>query len=89
MGLVCVPEGCVHWDIQVIIAEEVGIIRNFMDDRRRVVRLGTWQWATSSMVACLLISTLGLGDCQSPRHSVFPRVAALPAIGLRSSLVIV
>ena len=46
MGLVCVPEGCVEWDIQVSIAEEVGIIRNVMDDRRRVVRLGTWQWAT-------------------------------------------
>ena len=38
--LVCVPKGCVEWDIQVIIAEEVGIIRNDMDDRRRVVRLG-------------------------------------------------
>ena len=46
MGLVCVPEGCAEWDIQVIIAEEVGIIRNGMDDRRRVVRLGLWQWAT-------------------------------------------
>ena len=46
MGLVCVPEGCVEWDIQVIIAEEVGIIRNGMDDRRRVVRLGPWQWVT-------------------------------------------
>ena len=46
MGLVCVPEGCVEWDIQVIIAEEVGIIRNGMDDRRRVVQLGPWQWAT-------------------------------------------
>ena len=40
MGLVCVPEGCVEWDIQVSIAEEVGIIRDDMDDRRRVVRLG-------------------------------------------------
>ena len=38
MGLVCVPEGCVQWDIQVSIAEEVGIIRDVMDDRRRVVR---------------------------------------------------
>ena len=46
MGLVCVPEGCVGWDIQVIIAEEVGIMRNDMDDQRRVVRLGPWQWAT-------------------------------------------
>ena len=46
MGLVCVPEGCVEWVIQVSIAEEVGIIRNGMDDRRRVVRLGPWQWAT-------------------------------------------
>ena len=45
-GLVCVPEGGVEWDIQVSIAEEVGIIRNVMDDRRRVVRLGPWQWAT-------------------------------------------
>ena len=40
------PEGCAEWDIQVSIAEEVGIIRNVMDDRRRVVRLGPWQWAT-------------------------------------------
>ena len=30
----------------VIIAEEVGIIRNGMDDQRRVVRLGPWQRAT-------------------------------------------
>ena len=44
--LVCVPEGSVGWDIQVIIAEEVGIIRNDMDDRRRIERLGPWQWAT-------------------------------------------
>ena len=42
MGLVCVPEGSVGWDMQVIIAEEVGIMRNDMDDRRRVVRLGPW-----------------------------------------------
>ena len=46
MGLVCVPESCVEWYIQVSIAEEVGIIRNDMDDRRRVVWLGPWQWAT-------------------------------------------
>ena len=46
MGLVCVPEGCVDWYIQVSIAEEVGIIRNDMEDRRRVVRLDPWQWAT-------------------------------------------
>ena len=47
MGLVCVPEGCVEWDIQVSIAGEVGIIiRNEMDDRHRVERLGPWQWAT-------------------------------------------
>ena len=46
MGLVCVPEGCVEWDMQVSIAGEVGIIRNDMDDRGRVVRLGPWQWAT-------------------------------------------
>ena len=42
----CVPEGCVEWDIQVSIAEEVGIIRDDMDDRRRVVRYGPWRWAT-------------------------------------------
>ena len=46
VGLVCVPEGCVEWDIQVSIVEEVGIIRNVMDDRLRVVWLGPWQWAT-------------------------------------------
>ena len=46
VGLVCVPEGCVEWDIQVIIAEEGGIIRNDMDDQRRVVRLGPRQRAT-------------------------------------------
>ena len=40
MGLLCVPGGSVRWDIQVIIAEEVGIIRNDMDDQRRVERLG-------------------------------------------------
>ena len=28
MGLVCVPEGCVEWYIQVSIAEELGINRN-------------------------------------------------------------
>ena len=36
----CVPEGCVEWDMQVCIAGEVVIIRNDMDDRRGVVRLG-------------------------------------------------
>jgi len=46
MGLVCVPEGGVEWDMQVCIAEEVGIIRNVMDDRRRVGRWGPWQWIT-------------------------------------------
>ena len=40
VGLVCVPEGGVECDIQVITADEVVIIRNDMDDRRRVVRLG-------------------------------------------------
>ena len=45
-GLVCVPEGSVGWDIQVIIAEEVSIMRNDMDDRRRVVRWGPWQRTT-------------------------------------------
>ena len=38
MGLVCVLEGGVEWDIQVCIAEEVGIIRNIMGDQRRVGR---------------------------------------------------
>ena len=38
MWLVCVPEGSVEWDMQVFTAEEVGIIRNVMDDRRRVGR---------------------------------------------------
>ena len=42
----CVPEGGVEWDIQVIIAEEGGIIRNDMDDQRRVVRWGPRQRAT-------------------------------------------
>ena len=42
MGLVCVPEGSIGCDIQVIIAEKVGIIRNDMDDQRRVERLGPW-----------------------------------------------
>ena len=46
MGLVCVPKGSVGWDMQVITAEEVGIIRNVMDDRRRVGRWGPWQWIT-------------------------------------------
>ena len=46
MGLVCVPEGGVGWDMQVYIAEKVGIIRNVMDDRRRVGRWGPWQWIT-------------------------------------------
>jgi hypothetical protein len=45
MGLVCVPEGSVGWDMQVITADEVGIIRNDMDDRRSVERWGPWQWA--------------------------------------------
>ena len=38
MGLVCVPEGGVEWDMRVCITEEVGIIENVMDDRRRVGR---------------------------------------------------
>jgi hypothetical protein len=46
IGLICVPEGSVGWDIQVIIAEKVGIMRNDMDDRRRVVRWGPWQRTT-------------------------------------------
>jgi hypothetical protein len=45
-GLVCVPESGVEWDMQVYIAEEVGIIRNVVDDRRRVGRLSPWQWIT-------------------------------------------
>ena len=44
--LVCVPEGSVECDMQAYIAEEVGIIRNVMDDRRRVGRWGPWQWIT-------------------------------------------
>ena len=51
VGLVYVSEGCVEWDIQISIAEEVGIIRNVIDDRLRVVRLGPWQWATSSLTS--------------------------------------
>jgi hypothetical protein len=43
MGLVCVPEGSVEWDMQVLTSEEVGIISNVMNDRRRVGRLGLWQ----------------------------------------------
>ena len=43
MGLVRVPEGSGGCDIQVSMAEEVGIIRNDMDDQRRVERLGPWQ----------------------------------------------
>ena len=46
MGLVCVPEGSVEWDMQFYIAEEVDIIRNVMDDQRRVGHLGPWQWIT-------------------------------------------
>jgi hypothetical protein len=46
MGLVCVPESSVEWDMQVFTAEEVGIIRNDMNDRRRVERLGPLQWTT-------------------------------------------
>ena len=38
MGLVCVPEGSVECDMQAYIAEEVGIIRNVMNYRRRVGR---------------------------------------------------
>ena len=38
MGLVCVPEGGVEWDMQVCITEEVGMIRNVIDYRRRVGR---------------------------------------------------
>ena len=45
-GLVCVPGGSVECDMQAYIAEEVGIIRNVMDDRRRVGRLSPWQWIT-------------------------------------------
>ena len=43
MGLVCVPEGSVEWNMQVCITEEVGIIRNVMNYRRRVGRWGPWQ----------------------------------------------
>jgi hypothetical protein len=37
------------------------------------------------IVAYLLLSSLGLGGCQSPCPSVYPLVTALPAIGLRAS----
>ena len=49
MGLVCVPKGCVEWDIQVIIAEEGGIIRNCMGDQRRVSAVGSVAAGYSSL----------------------------------------
>ena len=42
----CVPKGCGEWDMQVSIAGEGGIIRNDMNDQRRVVQLGPWRRAT-------------------------------------------
>ena len=49
---VCVPGGCVEWYIQVSIAEEVGIIRNGMDNRRRVERwLGSVAVGYSSLTS--------------------------------------
>ena len=44
--------------------------------------------AVEILVACLLLSSLGLGGCQSPCRSVYPRVTALPVISLRCSLVV-
>ena len=37
------------------------------------------------VLACLLLSSLGLSGCQSPCRSVYPMVAALLAISLWSS----
>ena len=42
----CARGRCFQCDMQVYIAEEVGIIRNVMDDQRRVGHLGPWQWIT-------------------------------------------
>ena len=54
----CVPEGCVEWDMQVSVAGDVGIIRNDMDDRRRVVWLGLWEWALFTNKSAALFRTL-------------------------------
>ena len=40
------PRAVLNGTYRFSIAGEVGIIRNDMDDRRRVVQLGPWQWAT-------------------------------------------
>ena len=40
------PRAVLNGTCRFSIAREVGIIRNDMDDRRRVVQLGPWQWAT-------------------------------------------
>ena len=36
-------EGSVGCDLQVSMTEEIGIIRNDIDDQRRVERWGPWQ----------------------------------------------
>ena len=40
------PRAVLNGTCRFSIAGEVGIIRNDKDDRRRVVQLGPWQWAT-------------------------------------------
>jgi hypothetical protein len=44
--------------------------------------------AVEILVAYLLLSSLGLGGCQLPCRSVYPMVAAVLAISLRSLWVI-
>ena len=40
------PRAVSNGTCRVSIAGEVGIIRNDMNDQRRVVQLGPWRWAT-------------------------------------------
>ena len=40
------PRAVLNGTYRFSIAGEVGIIRNDMDDRRKVVQWGPWQWAT-------------------------------------------
>ena len=40
------PRAVLNGTSRFSIAGEVGKIRNNMNDRRRVVQLGPWQWAT-------------------------------------------
>ena len=40
------PRAVLNGTCRFSIEGEVGIIRNDMNDRRRVVQLGPWQWAT-------------------------------------------